>query len=136
MARSPQPVEIFEQRPQLVERLGALRRLARLDSGDIGCGQRGGRARLMLRRRSTGGSFGALLIEDFGGVARLGRRGRGWWRLIGHAVDRRLADERIDAGVHIEGEQFARVAGIGTHARQSRRAAQSVKQLCATGSKR
>jgi hypothetical protein len=41
--------------------------------------------------------------------------GRGSKKRIRHAVDGFLADERIDAGIEVEGEEFARVAGFRIH---------------------
>jgi hypothetical protein len=37
------------------------------------------------------------------------------WNLVRHAVDRLLAEERVGAGLDIEGEQVAGVFGVGTH---------------------
>ena len=66
--------------------------------------------------------------------------------ILGHAVDRFLANERVDPGIEVKRDQFARGFGSGHHAASSRRdrcgsgfagahrlSAQRIREQSATG---
>jgi hypothetical protein len=128
-------VEAFEDRAQLVETRRGLGRLPRRRHRGVG-GRRRQIARAAARfeiarkdfttRRCRGG-LGAVDRR------RLNRRSRSRdrRRRIGEPIDRRLAEQRVDARLLVEGEQlaggFVAVGGHGRRLPQSRPLAPAVK---------
>ena len=115
--RKAQPSKRVQDRAQLLEAGGASCRLARRHDRGV--------RRLRKRGAAAGRRLGSRRANRWRGAAWVDPRRRSlWWsgrglgRRVGKPVDRRFADQRVDARLLVEGEKLAgSLVAVSVHSR-------------------